>query len=81
MILRVFRGFEVVFLDARHPEPPGRGAWGPSFIHVKLKLILKRVLNINEKILKNLLIYTGSSRPPAGELGMTGGICKTIFKD
>jgi hypothetical protein len=27
---------------------------------------------MNVKILKNLLIYTGSPRPPAGGLGMTG---------
>jgi hypothetical protein len=41
--------------------------WGPSFICAKL-----RIKKMNMKILKNLLIYPGSPRPPAGGLGMRG---------
>jgi len=30
------------------------------------------IKKMNEKILKNLLLYSGSQRPPSGGLGMTG---------
>jgi hypothetical protein len=57
-------------INARHPEERRRRDVRTQFYMCEAHINLKKLMN--EKILKNLLIYAGSPRPPAGGLGMTG---------
>ncbi len=61
-------------INVRHPEERRRRDLGTQFYMCEAHNSLSRDFDvkINEKILKNLLNCSGSPRPPAGGLGMTG---------